>query len=685
MKQEFEDWERYELALERIRQIPREDAVPLAFRDYFRKEALFLLDMEALRERLEQGAYQNASLEELRELNRQIYTDLLGDHYETCYGNPAYGAERFGREYGRLLGFLYAELRGMIVYAYENRRWDMLTGMELFLECYGMFQGEEIPTAEALRETLYWYVSDYSQEMMADRVREQLDPACDFASHLIRTADLTDLRYLYRFGEYVTEGEEKMAAFLNSLSSEEIEAMARTYTEGYRIGFIAGRKDLSKKKTVNIRYRLGFERIIRQAIRNFEEMGLQPVIYRSASHAISKRQQLRIGYYGAIPNQQYEYDHKNDAAIYLDEKLVSRKLQSLQQAYEACKDLAGVHAGPACMEVFGEVPFQPVNKKDACQMTEDQQALQVRYDSEAGQITNRYIKGEERSFTIIAYPVPEIGKDFEDIFRETVKINTLDYNKYQNIQQTLIDALDQGDKVRIQGMKGNRTQLTVQLHTLEDPRTQTNFENCVADVNIPVGEVFTSPLLSGTEGLLHVSQVYLGEFCYKDLELYVKDGMVSDYRCGNFQEEEENRRYIEENILFHHPTLPMGEFAIGTNTTAYRMAQRYGIADKLPILIAEKMGPHFAFGDTCYSWQEDTAVYNPDGKEIIARDNERSLLRKTDVSRAYFGCHTDVTIPYDELGSIHVIRPDGTEIPLLENGRFVLPGTQELNEAFEDK
>ena len=54
----------------------------------------------------------------------------------------------------------------------------------------------------------------------------------------------------------------------------------------------------------------------------------------------------------------------------------------------------------------------------------------------------------------------------------------------------------------------------------------------------------------------------------------------------------------------HHPKLAMGEFAIGTNTTAYVAAQKYNIADKLPILIAEKMGPHFAVGDTCYSWSE---------------------------------------------------------------------------------
>ena len=50
------------------------------------------------------------------------------------------------------------------------------------------------------------------------------------------------------------------------------------------------------------------------------------------------------------------------------------------------------------------------------------------------------------------------------------------------------------------------------------------------------------------------------------------------------------------------------------------------------------------------------------------------------MSQAYFGCHTDITIPYEELGSIRVVREDGTEVSLIENGRFVLPGTEELNE-----
>ena len=66
------------------------------------------------------------------------------------------------------------------------------------------------------------------------------------------------------------------------------------------------------------------------------------------------------------------------------------------------------------------------------------------------------------------------------------------------------------------------------------------------------------------------------------------------------------------------------------------VARRYEINDKLPVLIAEKTGPHFAVGDTCYSYEEDRMTYNPDGKAIIARDNEVSALRHTDPEKAYF-------------------------------------------------
>ena len=133
----------------------------------------------------------------------------------------------------------------------------------------------------------------------------------------------------------------------------------------------------------------------------------------------------------------------------------------------------------------------------------------------------------------------------------------------------------------------------------------------------------------------------------------------------------------------HHETLPMGEFAIGTNTAAYMAARRYEISSRLPILIAEKMGPHFAVGDTCFSWEEDVETRNPDGKRMIAKENECSALRKEDIQKAYFNCHTDITIPYDELQEIAVVHEDGSRTLLIQSGRFVLPGTEELNRPFD--
>ena len=185
-------------------------------------------------------------------------------------------------------------------------------------------------------------------------------------------------------------------------------------------------------------------------------------------------------------------------------------------------------------------------------------------------------------------------------------------------------------------------------------------------------------------GTLHVSRVYLNELEYKDIYLTIKDGMVTDYGCSNFDTAEQNRKYIRDNVLYHHNSLPLGEFAIGTNTTAFVAARKYGIEDKLPILIAEKTGPHFAVGDTCYSHAEDVKVYNPDGKEIIARDNEYSIKRLEKDSNAYFNCHTDITIPYDELGEVSVVTADERVITIIEEGRFVLAGCEELNAPLDE-
>ena len=676
--------ERYNLVVDRIGDIKEERTVDVKFRDYFVKVAEFIHLIDGTKKKIEDHTFDGMQIEELAAWNKKLYSDILPEHYRESYANPDYAVAQLGEAYGSTLSALYAEIRAAIVYVYEKKTEYLDILFELFIEVYNQFEEEEMPEPHVLKEILYWYASDYCDVFVADRIHEQVDATQSFAADLILGSDLADLRYLYRFGEYISDSELTTAKYLLSLDETTIQKMADVYTEGYRIGFVNTGKDLSKKKTVNIRYVLGFERVVKKAIENFDKMELKPIIYRSGVSMLTKRQHLKIGYYGAIANKQYEYDHRNDQALFLDKKFVERKLEVIATTYEHLKEEAGAFAGPACIEMFGEVPFVPEQKETALKLSEKQQELSVFFDGRQSRLTNTYIPGDERSFTIIAYPVPEIGEDYEEIFQEIIRINTLDAGLYEQVQQTLIDALDRGESVHICGENGNRTDLTVQLHTLSDPEKETIFENCVADVNIPVGEVFTSPVLEGTNGVLHVSKVYLNELQYKDLEITFSNGMVADYRCSNFERELETKEYIRDNVLYRHDTLALGEFAIGTNTTAYQAAKKYGIEDKMPILIAEKMGPHFAVGDTCYSWCEDIAVYNPNGKEIIARDNSVSIQRKEDLGKAYYHCHTDITIPYEELGKIEVNKKDGGHILLLEHGRFVLPGTEILNEPLKN-
>lgn len=675
--------ERHILAVGRLRGIVSEETVPEQYVPYFQDVAIFLLELENVRRKVESGEWEQYSVEEMKSLNEILYSDVLGEHYVGSFSNPAYAAEKFGLETGRLLSMLYAEMRSGIPYSFENRM-DYLTILfELFIEVYNSFESDTLPETGEIRDIFYWYASDYCDVFLADRIKEQIDPGYSFAADIIENADLENDRYLYRFGEYITENELGTARYLRTLPEETLRKMADVYTEGYRVGFINTGKDLSKKSVVNIRYSLGFEKVIRIAIGNFREMGLEPAIYRAASGVITKREHYKIGYHGAVPNWQYEYDHRQDQALFMDKRYIERRLEVARTVYEQHKDLAAQFAGPAVMETFGEKPFSPKAVPEAPSYNEEQKKLAVSYDSRSGQLTNEYIKGEERSFTIVAYPVPEIGEKYPEIFDEVIRINTLDAKLYEKVQQTMIDSLDQGEYVHVTGRGENRTDIRVKLYRLNDPEKETIFENCVADVNIPVGEVFTSPVLEGTSGVLHVSRVFLEGLQYKDLELKFENGMITDYSCGNFDDPEESRRYIEDNVLKGHKSLPLGEFAIGTNTTAYVAGKKYDIEDKMPILIAEKTGPHFAVGDTCYSWSEDIRVYNPNGKEIMAKDNSVSMNRKEDVSKAYFNCHTDITIPYEELEEISVVTKDGKHIILIKDGRFVLPGTEVLNEPLK--
>ena len=151
--------ERYILSLERIKEIPNENLIQTPFLEYFIQMAEFILSMDDLKNKIDEGCLKKYSFFELQQLNSRLYEDIVETHYETSYANPTYATKKLGKDYAPYLSFLYTELRGMISYAFEGHLEEMTICMEIFLEVYHIFAGGA--SVKEVKEALYYHLSDY--------------------------------------------------------------------------------------------------------------------------------------------------------------------------------------------------------------------------------------------------------------------------------------------------------------------------------------------------------------------------------------------------------------------------------------------------------------------------------------------------------------------------------------------
>jgi aminopeptidase len=623
-----------------------------------------ILVFAELEQELTDDYYKQNDLDNLQNTNQEFFNEVKTENYSSSYANPECCAETFGEEFGALLSAYYVNYRNYVTFSFQHMQYYMLRWNKVFIEVHNLFK-KGLPVFNECKNVMMGEFKKLSKEDTKMNFAKSYGPATKMYRDIVMKADLSDFRYLYQYGKHIGDNELKSAKFLSNYPSDKINILAKAIADAFIRGYELAKKDLTQKKTLNIYYHLGQEKIARAIAKYIEEKDLK-VLFTMV--------------FTTSANRQYGYDHRFDNALYLDEELVEKYPAILTEATAECGDFLKEFAGPIYFDTFGEKPFAPVNKPACLKLSAEQQQLSQKMNIQRSQIMDEYISRSTTSFCIVGFPLPEIGEKFVEIFEETNAINMIDTIHHEDIQQHIVDALDKADFVHVKGKNGNLTDIKVKMQKLDDPAKQTNFVNCGADVNIPVGEVFTSPTLAGTDGILHLKETFLKQLKFVDLNLKFKDGYVDEYSCANFEKEEDNKKYIEENLLFPHKTLPIGEFAIGTNTLAYVMAQKFDILSIMPVLIVEKMGPHFAIGDTCFSWEEDSAVFNPiDNKEITARDNERSILRKEDASKAYTNCHTDITLPYDDLDFITAITKDDENIDIIRDGRFVVQGTEELN------
>lgn len=378
--------ERYELTLERIESILQEESVAELYRDYFRTVARFILKVNRIQDR------EAFTLEEWQAENQELYADILDENYRTSYANPAYAVSVFGEEIGQLLSFLYTEIRAEIAYAYEGRLSYLTICNELFIEVYNSFEEEETPNYRSLKEIIYWFASDYCDVFVADWVDEKLNPRHTFAMDIIMNADWNDLRYLYKYGEYISQKECRLAGYLNSVSEDAIKETASIYVEGFQDACEEIDIDLSHKSVIQIQYPIGAERVVREVIREFEELGLKVSICRNAVSALTKESK-KNGYYGGSINLAYEADHRYDQAIFLNKKWIERKLDVMKNAYEQDIEAAAQFAGCVLVENTEE-PVVAEPGLEAIKLNDKQKDLEELYCDKIEQLTNKYLLKE---------------------------------------------------------------------------------------------------------------------------------------------------------------------------------------------------------------------------------------------------------------------------------------------------
>jgi hypothetical protein len=377
----------------------------------FIKQAIrFILDLSSLEQELDDQYFETKTFEELQAINFSLYEELLNDNYKTSYANPAYCVKIFDKEFGQLIHFLYSRIRRYIEFAFTHRLYRMEEWNKIFLEFSNALLDDELDYVKLTQIVTNYYLEDTSRDYYY-RYKMQNDPDFLFYLDPVMNDDLRDLRYLFKTGLYISDNEIQMAEFMNSYPDEKITLLAKTISEAYQRGFVRDGKDLSKKTTVSLYYRVGMEKLYRALIKEFQKINLKPTVTR----VDSKR-----------PNRQYDYDTKFNNALYVSDAWAEKVVPSMEKGIGQSKKLLEQMSGVVAIINFGEERYAPVNKPENLKLTQEQTKIYQQVVTKSSMIYQKYQNRSETSFCIVAFPSPDIGKNFEQIFEKTIEINTID-------------------------------------------------------------------------------------------------------------------------------------------------------------------------------------------------------------------------------------------------------------------
>ncbi len=175
------------------------------------------------------------------------------------------------------------------------------------------------------------------------------------------------------------------------------------------------------------------------------------------------------------------------------------------------------------------------------------------YSVHYGQPVHMDIRVPKTKWVVLRYPSPGMAQlagmsteAFEDFY---FKVCTLDYSKMSRAMDPLVELMERTDRVRITG-KG--TDLSFSIKGQKAIK-------CDGRLNIPDGEVYTSPVRDSVEGVLQYNtpSLYQG-LTHENVRLVFKQGKIVE-ATGNLTQALNDILDTDEGARY------IGEFAIGVN------------------------------------------------------------------------------------------------------------------------
>ena len=279
-----------------------------------------------------------------------------------------------------------------------------------------------------------------------------------------------------------------MAAFWFRYPPEHVQHIAEHIVSAFLHGFLSQSRDRRDRTHVRMYYCVGQEALVQAVLRVLDARGLRPILLRP--HCLSR-------------GGTYAMKHSADRAACLSEKSLAALLDALAAAYDRYAAVLSDTCGMIGIDQFGARGGVAQMPPEQYQPSAARRARLASYEDFNRRQDTRYLAPSDISFCKIAFPNALFGASLPPLFDAFYALNTTESDCYERLQQMIIDVLDTCCCVRVSGAAGNQTELSIRTRLPEHPEVQTAYLNCGGDLNVPHGELFTTPLLTGSDSPLY--------------------------------------------------------------------------------------------------------------------------------------------------------------------------------------